>query len=306
MTEPQAGGTYAQLRDLARWAEVAGFDVFSRSDHYLDGGRSAASTDVLTSLAGLGRDTTSIKLNVLVTPASFRHPANLAKTAATVDEISEGRLELGVGTGWMESEHSAFGLPFPDWPERFDRLEETLGFLHAAFGRAAGGFNGARYRLSDIEVLPRPTGELPIIVGGEGPRRTPMLAGEFADELNVFTRPVNELVARWDVMRTAASEHGRDPDSIKLSITDSPIVGEDRADYRERLRERAAAAGQDADEFERLSRSRNHLRGTVDEVGTRLAGLAAAGVARLYIQVYAPLNEIDTNEVGRVLQLLKD
>jgi F420-dependent oxidoreductase-like protein len=306
MTEPQAGGTYARLLDLALWAERAGFDAFARSDHYMDGASSVPATDALTSLAGLGRDTSTIKLTVLVTPLTFRHPGGIAKTAATVDEMSAGRLELGVGTGWMESEHEAFGFHFPPWTERFTRLEETLAYLHGAFGRSSGGFAGEHYQLADVAVLPGPTGRLPIIIGGGGPKKTPTLAGRYGDELNMFSRPIDELVARKAVMQTAAREAGRDPDAIKLSLVGYPIIGDDDADYRERLAERAASRDRDPNEYEAFLKERGLLHGVVDEVREQLAALERAGVGRFYVQVYAPLDDIDTDEVGRVLTLLRD
>ena len=223
MTEPQVGGSYARLLELALWAEGEGFDAFSRSDHYMDGQHSASATDALTTLAGLSRDTSTIKLNVLVSPLTFRHPGNVAKSAATIDEMSGGRLELGLGTGWMESEHETFGFDFPSLKERFSRLEETLAYLRAAFGRADGGFEGKHYQLADVDVLPAPTGRLPLVVGGGGARKTPTLAGKYGDELNMFARPLDELIARRDVMRAAAVEAGRDPDTIKLSLVGFPI-----------------------------------------------------------------------------------
>jgi F420-dependent oxidoreductase-like protein len=306
MTEPQAGGSYARLLELAQWAEQAGFDSFARSDHYMDGDETAPATDALTTLAGLSRETNTIKLTVLVSPLTFRHPGNLAKTAATIDEMSAGRLELGVGTGWMESEHEVFGFPFPPLKERFTRLEETLAYLRAAFGRDGGGFAGEHYLLSDIGVLPRPTGQLPLIIGGGGPQKTPALAGKYGDELNMFSRPIEELAARRDVMRSAAADAGRDPDAIKLSLVGYPIIGDDRADYRDRLEARAASRDRDPDEFEAFLVERGLLHGTVDQVGEQMAYLREAGVGRFYIQVYAPLDEINTDEVGRALRLLRD
>ena len=307
MTEPQVGGTYERLLELAIWAEQVGFDSFTRSDHYLNGdGSSAPATDALTTLAGLGRDTTSIKLTVLVAPLTFRHPGNLAKVAATINQMSGGRLELGVGTGWMESEHEVFGFHFPLLIERFGWLEETLGFLRAAFGRSNGGYQGEHYQLADIDVLPRPEGRLPLIVRGGGPQKTPMLAGKFGDELNMFTRPEVELIARRDVMRSAAREAGRDPEAIKLSLVGYPIIGDDAADYRGRLEARAASRDREPDEFKAFLSERGHLHGTVDQVRSQLAALEAAGVGRFYVQVFAPLDDIDTDDVGRVLELLKD
>lgn len=184
MVEPQVGGSYSELRDLARWAEDQGIDAFARSDHFLNQDASAPSTDALTTYGGLAEATHSIQLVVLVTPLTFRHPAVIAKTAATLDEMSGGRFALGVGTGWMQSEHDAFGLDLPPLAERFDRLGETLAYVHAAF-TSNEGFEGRYYHLDPIDVLPRPA-SVPIVVGGSGPKKTPTYAGQFADEYNLF------------------------------------------------------------------------------------------------------------------------
>ncbi len=307
MTEPHLGGTYAELLDLARWAERTGFDAFVRSDHYLSGAEGPpTATDAFATLAGLARETSTIKLTVLVTPLTFRHPAVIAKSATTIDEMSAGRLELGVGTGWMELEHETFGFPFPDMKERFERLEETLAYLRAAFGRSPGGFEGDHYRLRDVAVRPAPTGDLPLIVGGSGPKKTPSLAGAYADEFNVPYQPFEELSRRLDVARAAARDAGRDPNRIKVSLIGYPVVGVDEADYREHLRRRAASRDRDPDEFEALLESRNYLMGTPARVEEQLAAYREHGVGRLYIQLLTSLDEIDTDDVERVVGILRE
>ncbi len=217
MVEPQVGGTYARLRDLAQWAEHQGLDAFARSDHFLDQDRSADATDALTTFGGLAEATVAIQLVVLVTPLTFRHPAVIAKTATTLDEMSGGRFALGVGTGWMQSEHDAFGIDLPPLVERFDRLFETLSYLRAAFG-SSEGFEGSYYRLDPISVLPHPT-NVPIVVGGSGPRKTPTFAGRFADEFNLFVTDSDTLAERIATMRAAAVEADRNPDAVKVSLS---------------------------------------------------------------------------------------
>ena len=176
MVEPQAGGTYAELCELAKWADGAGLASFARSDHYLNGGSSDPSTDALTSFGGLARETENIKLTVLVTPLTFRHPAVIAKTAATLDEMSGGRFELGVGTGWMESEHEKFGMELPDLRTRFSLLYETVAFIKTAFGQEEEAtYRGRHHELQVDDVLPKPV-NCPIIIGGGGPKKTPRLA----------------------------------------------------------------------------------------------------------------------------------
>jgi alkanesulfonate monooxygenase SsuD/methylene tetrahydromethanopterin reductase-like flavin-dependent oxidoreductase (luciferase family) len=305
MTEPQMGGSYAELLELAQWAERVGFDVFARSDHYLDSDRSAEATDALTTLAGLARETERIRLAVLVSPLTFRHPAVLAKSAATIDQMSGGRLDLGVGTGWMESEHERFGMDLPDLGTRFARLEETLRYLTAAFGRAPGGFEGDHYRLDSMAVLPGPTGQLPLIVGGSGRRRTPRLAGRYAGEYNLFTTDQTVLAPRIEEMRTAAVAAERDPDAVVVSVVGSPIVGADRDEYEQRLGEVALARSIDIAALRASLEDRQEVHGTVDQARTRLEELSRAGVRRFYLQVDAPLHAIDTAVAARTLNLLR-
>ncbi len=284
MTEPQMGGTYEDLLAAARYAGRAGLAAFARSDHYLSGGDPpAAATDALASLAGLARETRRIRLGVLMSPVTFRHPAVIAKTAATIDQMSGGRLDLGVGTGWMEHEHQAFGLPFPDWQERFDRLEETLGYLRAAFGDEGGGFRGKHYRLHDIEVRPRPAG-LRLLVGGSGAARTPRLAAAYADEYNQLMAPAADVAQRIATARRAAGERGRDPTTLVFSVMGQVVVGRNEDSFRERLAAGAARRGRSPEEHEVRLRERGIPMGTPAQVAHTLAGLAEAGVEKLYVQ----------------------
>jgi alkanesulfonate monooxygenase len=301
MTEPQAGGTYDELLTLARWAEAAGFDAFARSDHFLNQEESVPATDALTTLAGLGRDTDRIKLTVLVTPITFRHPAIIAKTAATVDEMSGGRLELGVGTGWMETEHERFGIDMPPLRDRFSRLFETMAYLRAALSAEPRGYRGRHYTLSNMDVLPARTGPLPLIIGGGGPQKTPALAGRFADEYNMFSCDEDTQMARSKIMQEAAIDAGRDPSAIRSSFVGHPVVGSDEAEYRDRLGTRAAARDMTPDEYELMLTSRSIPHGTSEQVTEAFVDLERRGIGRYYIQVYAPLDAIDTEDVARVL-----
>ncbi len=304
MTEPQMGGSYADLLSLATWAEAAGLDAFARSDHYLNQSDSEPATDALATLAGLARDTRQIALTVLVTPITFRHPAVIAKTAATIDEMSGGRLELGIGTGWMETEHDAFGLELPELRDRFSRLYETLAYVAAAFGKSGNGFRGRHYDLAEIEVLPRPTGRLPIIVGGSGQRRTPAIAGRFGDEYNTFAGDIDGLVSRIGAMRSAASEVGRDPDAILVSVAVPMFFGADDADYREVLDAAAARRAMEPAELASRLTARALPHGTADALGAYVEACARVGVGRIYLQEYAPLPAIDTDRLARLLAAL--
>ncbi len=302
MVEPQVGGTYDELLALALAAEKAGFTSFARSDHYLAGEDSVPATDALTTIAGLARETTTIKLTVLVTPLTFRHPGVIAKTATTLDEMSGGRFELGVGTGWMESEHRVFGIQLPEMRTRFSLLFETLAYIHTVIGRNSGGYLGRHFRLEDVDILPRPGSKLPIIIGGMGMKRTPSIAGRFADEYNMFASTAEDLAARIEVMKGAARTLGRDPGEIKVSVTTSAILGADEAEYRDALGAAAAARDKAPEELEASLAERRVLHGTYEQAADLVGQYAAEGVGRMYIQHFSPLRDIDAGEVERHLK----
>jgi alkanesulfonate monooxygenase SsuD/methylene tetrahydromethanopterin reductase-like flavin-dependent oxidoreductase (luciferase family) len=302
MIEPQLGMTYATQRDLALVAEAAGVEVFARSDHYAFPGVEAPhATDVFAVLAGLARDTETIRLCVLVTPVTFRHPAVVAKTAATIDEMSGGRMMLGVGTGWMEHEHSLFGLDLPEMGERADRRDEAVGYLRAAFGKAPGGFRGTHYRLEDVPIRPAPTGSLPIIVGGDGASRTPRVAGALADEYNIVFVEADEIPRRVAVARRAAADAGRPAPTI--SMMGGAVVGRDEASFRRNL-ERIAAAhpfGRSPEQIEDRARAQGVPVGAAGEAREALARLAALGIERYYVQMLGPLDHDLVEETFSVL-----
>jgi alkanesulfonate monooxygenase SsuD/methylene tetrahydromethanopterin reductase-like flavin-dependent oxidoreductase (luciferase family) len=284
MTEPQFGGTYEEQLVAARWAEQAGLAAFARSDHYYSSRQpSPDATDAFAVLGGLARETEQIRLCVLVSPITFRHPAVLAKMAATIDQMSGGRLDLGVGTGWLDLEHDAFGLPFPPWGERFGRLEEALLYLRAAFAEGPQSFGGRYYEL-EADVRPKPVGTIPIIVGGTGPTRTPRLAGTFADEYNHFIAHPAEIAPKVERVRRAAREAGRNPEEITVSVMGPVLVGVDEADYRRKLESAAAVRDDDPEELERRWASHGIPMGTSARVTDTLAGLGEAGVTKFYVQ----------------------
>lgn len=304
MTEPQLGMTYDRLSDVARFAESIGLDVFARSDHYgFPGSTAPHATDAFATLGGLAIETDRIGLCVLVSPITFRHPAVIAKTAATLHEMSGGRLILGVGTGWMAEEHEAFGLPFPDWSERYDRLEEALGYLSAAFGKGAQRFDGRHYRLADGEVRPQ-AGDLPIVVGGTGARRTPRLAGTYADEYNMVLVPPSEMAPRVERAREAAAGAGRDPQALLVSVMGGAVVGSNEASFRANL-ERIAAAhpmGRSAQRIEEGLRRRGFPVGTPAQAADALAAFTEAGVGRYYVQHFGPFDRDLLEETFAVLR----
>lgn len=287
MTEPHLGGTYGQQLEAARWAEEEGLTSYARCDHYLSGSDPTPdATDAFAVLAGLARETNDIRLCVLVSPITFRHPAVIAKNAATIDQMSGGRLDLGVGTGWMELEHVALGLPFPDWPERWERLEEALDYLDAAFDAGHGNHNGEHYTL-DATVKPKPQG-LRLVIGGSGPQRTPTLAGSRADEYNFFICPPEQAKQKIAVMRDAAD--GR---PVEPTVMGGALVGRTDEIFRDRLAKAAEARGITSQELEDRYVSNGFPVGTPTRVAETVAGLEEAGVERIYVQ-WLDLNDLDT------------
>ena len=292
-TEPQQGATYDDLLAVARRTEETGFDAFFRSDHYLAMGGDGlpGPTDAWVTLAGLARETSRIRLGTLMTAATFRLPGPLAISVAQVDQMSGGRVELGIGAGWYEAEHRAYGIPFPELGERFDRYEEQLAVITGLWGTPAGetfAFDGRHYQVSDSPALAKPvqSGGVPIIVGGRGKRRTPRLAARYAGEFNVPFAPVAENARLFAGVRAACEEAGRDPSSVVYSSALVLCVGTDEAE----LARRAAAIGRDVDEL------REHgAAGTPAEVVDVLGRYAEAGASRVYLQVLdlADLDHLD-------------
>src|SRR5579863_7226938 len=294
-TEPQEGADYATLLSVARAAEQLGFDAFFRSDHYLAMGGSGlpGPTDAWVTLAGLARDTSRIRLGTLVSPVTFRLPGPLAITVAQVDQMSGGRVELGLGTGWFDAEHTAYGIPFPPLPERYGRLEEQLEIITGLWGTAEGetfSFSGAYYRLAGSPALPKPAQRPrpPVLVGGVGQRRTPRLVARFADEYNVPFASVADTAAAFGRVRQACQDAGRDPGSLVYSAAQTVCCGRDDAE----LSRRAKAIGQEVADLRR-----NGVAGSPAEIVDKLGAFAGAGASRAYLQV------LDLRDLGH-LELL--
>ncbi len=276
-TEPQQGATYDDLLAVARCAEDAGYDAFFRSDHYLAMGGDGlpGPTDAWLTLAGLARETSRIRLGTLVTAATFRLPGVLAISVAQVDQMSGGRVELGLGTGWYDDEHTAYGIPFPPLGERFDRFEEQLQVITGLWGSAGPfSFSGEHYQLIDSPALPKPVQKrIPLIIGGGGAKRTPRLAATYADEFNLPFTSLEGTIAQFGRVREACALTGR---SLVLSAAQVVCVGRDEA----ALARRAAALGRSVDELRT-----NGLAGTPAEVVDKLGRFAEAGATRMYLQV---------------------
>jgi F420-dependent oxidoreductase-like protein len=305
-TEPQQGASYGQLLAVAKATEDGGFDAFFRSDHYLSmGGDSMGGdglpgpTDAWISLAGLARETSRIKLGTLVSPVTFRLPGVLAISVAQVDAMSGGRAELGLGTGWFEAEHKAYGIPFPQ--RRFDLLEEQLAIVTGLWSTPAGetfSHQGDHYRLEDCPALPKPVqSPVPLIVGGGGKRRTPALAARYATEYNLGFVSVEEIETAYGRVRAACDEAGRDPASLTCSVALTTYCGRDDADVRRRTNVTPA-------NVERLRTS--GLVGTPDEIVDRIGRYAEVGASRVYLQVLN-LDDLDMIELmaERVLPQLR-
>ena len=283
MTEPQTGGTYDDMLAAARWCERSGLVGFARSDHYHWSHEDPTdATDAFATLAGLARDTQTIRLCVMVTPITFRHPAVIAKNAATIDQMSNGRLDLGLGTGWNEAEHEALGLPFPERGERFGRLTEAVAYLEAAFGSGRTRYDGDYYRL-DGDIRPNPSG-LNLIIGGSGARRTPTLAGRRADEYNTFLGSAADAAPKISVMRSAAEAAGRDPHAIRVSMMGQVFAAPDQAAYRTLMERATSQRDMTVGELEVRFAERGVPHGTPDQLGETLAELEKAGVSRIYLQ----------------------
>ena len=284
-TEPQQGATYDDLLAVAATAEELGFGAFFRSDHYLamGGDGRPGPTDAWTTLAGLARETRTIRLGTLVTSATFRHPGPLAIQVAQVDQMSGGRVEFGLGAGWFAAEHEAYGLPFPDTKERFDRLEEQYEVITGLWSTDGGyDFSGQHYELKNSPGLPKPVqrgghrGGVPVIVGGHGKKRTPALAAAYADEFNVPFASAQDVASQFGRVREAVEASGRPADSMTYSAAVVVCIGSDEAE----VERRAAAIGREKDELRE-----NGVAGTPEEAVAKLATYAAAGVERAYLQV---------------------
>lgn len=286
-TEPQEGASYDDLRRVAQTAEQLGFGAFFRSDHFraIGGGDGLPGpTDSWVTLAALARDTQTIRLGTLVTSATFRLPGVLAIQVAQVDEMSGGRVELGIGAGWYEQEHRAYGIPFPPTKERFDRFEEQLQILTGLWATPTGrryDFTGDHYELHDSPALPKPVqdtghaGGPPIILGGRGKRRTPALTARYADECNLPFVDEATTADQFARVRAACEDGGRDPDSLVYSNALTLCVGRDEAE----LARRAEAIERDVDDLRA-----NALGGTVQEVVDKIGRYAALGAQRIYLQ----------------------
>ena len=287
-TEPQQGASYDTLLQVAKAAEELDFDAFYRSDHYLAMGDTdglPGPTDAWITLAGLARETSSIRLGTLMTAATFRLPGPLAVQVAQVDAMSGGRVELGLGSGWFEQEHAAYGIPFPK--EKFGRLEEQLEIITGLWSAPAGekfSYDGTYYQLTDSPALPKPAQrKVPVLIGGMGKVRTPALAARFADEFNIPFASVADSEQQFGRVRAAAEERGRSPEDLVLSNALVACVGKDDT----AVARRAAAIGREVEELKE-----HGLAGSPAEVVDKIGQYEQAGASRIYLQIL-DLHDLD-------------
>lgn len=289
--EPQLGATYDDQLTVARLAEGLGFGAFFRSDHYLTMGGGdglPGPTDSWVTLGAIARETDSIRLGTLVSSATFRHPGPLAISVAQVDQMSGGRVELGLGAGWYDAEHRAYAIPFPPVRERFDRLTEQLAILAGLWATPDGetfSYEGDHYAVTDSPALPKPHQRPgpPLIVGGHGARRTPALAARYAAEFNVGFSDEVTTGAQFERVRAACRETGRAPEDLVYSAAQVVCCGDDD----ETLRRRAERIGRSPDTLRR-----DGLAGSPQEVVDKIQRYAALGADRVYLQVL-DLHDLD-------------
>jgi len=290
-TEPQQGATYDELLAVAQRAESLGFGAFFRSDHYLKMGGGTGSpgpTDAWVTLGAIARETSTIRLGTLVTAATFRMPGPLAISVAGVDQMSNGRIELGIGAGWFAAEHDAYGIPFPDLGARFDNLEEQMAIIHGLWNTPEGetfSYDGSLWQVTDSPALPKPVqaGGPPIIIGGKGKTRTPRLAARYAAEFNLPFVSIDTFVDQRDVVSRACEAADRDPATMIWSAALVVCVGEND----DELARRAAAIGREPDELRASG-----IAGTPDEAIASIRRWSEAGADRLYLQVL-DLSDLD-------------
>ncbi|MCX5386246.1 LLM class F420-dependent oxidoreductase [Streptomyces sp. NBC_00083] len=300
-TEPQQGAGYDTLLTVAKATEDLGFDAFFRSDHYLPMGSAdglPGPTDAWITLAGLARETRRIRLGTLMTAGTFRLPGVLAIQVAQVDQMSGGRVELGLGAGWFEDEHKAYGIPYPK--EKFARLEEQLAIVTGLWATEVGrtfDYQGTYYQLSDSPALPKPAqAKVPVLIGGHGATRTPRLAAQYADEFNIPFASIEDSERQFARVRAAAEAIGRKADDLVYSNALVVCVGKDDAE----VARRAAAIGRDVEELKA-----NGLAGSPDEVVEKIGTYEATGSSRIYLQLL-DLHDLDHLELisARVLPQL--
>ena len=282
MVEGQEDVTWEQWGALAATTERLGFDALLRSDHYgsVDGDTARGSLDAWSTICGLAATTSTLRLGTLVSPATFRHPSVLAKSAVTADHISGGRIEVGIGTGWHEAEHRAYGFPFPPMKARMDRLAEQLEIIAGSWAPGPFSFAGEHYAVEDLDALPKPVQDpLPLLMGGAAAPRGAALAARFATEYNVVHQTPEDAGAARERIAAACAEAGRDPATMTFSLMHGFLIGADEDDLRERGERLSARTGMSVADLRA-----GWLSGTPEQFAARLREYEAAGVERVMLQ----------------------
>lgn len=297
MTEPQQGLSYDEVLAAARAAEDAGLEAFFRSDHFASfpGPAGLPTTEAWSTLAGIARETRTIRLGSLVSPVTFRIPGVFAKQVATVDEMSGGRVELGMGAGWNDEEHAQLGIPFPDLGGRYDRFEEAVAIVHGLWTEPDGWSRaGEHWQVRDARFAPRPERDgrrhPNLILGGDGGPRLARLIAAYADEFNLVSASPDKARAAYERVDRACEAVGRDPAEVTRSAMTGVLIAETEAELRDRVRAQLAMLdGTDVDADAWLAdRRRRWIMGTLDDASERVAGMAAAGVQRIMLQTFLP------------------
>jgi F420-dependent oxidoreductase-like protein len=304
MIEGQEGVSWEEWKALAAACDEYGYEALFRSDHYLSvmGRGDRGSLDAWTTLAALAAVTSRVRLGTLVSPATFRHPSVLAKSAVTVDRVSNGRAELGIGAGWLEAEHRAYGFPFADLRTRMDVMAEQMEIIARSFADEPFSFKGEHYEIEGLDALPKPVQRPrpPIVVGGRGGRRSLALAARWADEYNTFSASVDEIRERREAFAVAWADAGRDRDDFRFSAMVSVAVGADEGEVRDRVARLAEWQGREREDVLSTLRA-GGVMGTVDEAAERLRELEAAGAQRVMLQ-HLLHDDLDAVElIGREL-----
>ena len=303
MTEPQQGLTYAEQLAIVQRAESLGFESFFRSDHYqsFPGPSGEPTTDAWAVLAGLARETTRITLGTLVSPVTFRTVGNLAKVVTTVDEMSGGRVEFGLGAGWNEEEHRQLGLPFPPIGERADLMEEQFAALHGLWGEPDGwSYAGAYVRIEHATFHPKPAARRAgttfdgvarprLLTGGEGSPRSMRIAARYVDEFNLSSSSPEKAATKFGELRAACEAIGRDPTTMGRSVMAGVLIGRDEAEVSRRKGELLRAFGDEAGGDEWFdAREPRWILGTRDQARAMVARFEAAGAERIMLQDFLP------------------
>lgn len=308
MCEPQQGLSYDEILVLARTASEAGIEAFFRSDHYTSfpGEAGLPTTDAWATLAGLARETERIHLGTLVSPVTFRIPGPFAKMVATVDEMSGGRIELGMGAGWNETEHGELGIPFPPLRERYDMLEEALAIVHGLWTEPDGWrFAGEHWRVRGARFNPRPAGTQQrhphLILGGDGGPRLARLVATYADEFNRQSATPDRVREAYGRVREACEAIGRDPDEVVRSAMVGVLVAETESELQDRIGQLLTITTSEEDPRAWLAERRERwIMGTPDEAWERVRSLEAAGAQRIMLQDFLPRDLDMVRLMGRI------